>query len=116
MNEDPLYLVAISKLHESDAQLRAQLEAILHQILSAITYSQLKRLFSKRMNFDLRRFLGGTEVFLDSLADTMIQGNPSINLGAVKCLKLRSSVRESVSQIMIAKRPKVGRSFYLSAC
>ncbi len=46
--EGPLYFVAISKLGESDAQLRAQLDALYMQILSTLTLPTLTTLFTNR--------------------------------------------------------------------
>ena len=89
----PLYFVAISKLGESDAQLRAQLEALYMQILSTLTLPTLTQLFTNRPNTDLRRPLEGTEILLSSLADTFTKGSPTALLSALECLKLRKTQR-----------------------
>ena len=78
LSEGPLYLVAISRLLESDAQLRAQLEALYMQILSTLTLPTLTHLFSVRPSTDLRRPLQGTENLLSSLADSFTRGSPTV--------------------------------------
>ena len=56
------YVVASAALEDPEAALREQLLWLHYQIISIITTSQLQRIFEHHHNFDLRRFLGGTEV------------------------------------------------------
>ncbi|RDW85040.1 putative MON1 [Coleophoma cylindrospora] len=100
----PLYFVAISRLGESDAQLRSQLEALYMQILSTLTLPTLTHLFSNRPNTDLRRPLEGTETLLSSLADTFTKGSPSALLSALECLKLRKSQRYVINNTLLKAR------------
>ena len=100
----PLYLVAISKLGESDAQLRAQLDALYMQILSTLTLPTLIQLFTNRPNTDLRRPLEGTETLLSSLADTFTKGSPSTLLSALECLKIRKSERQVINNTLLKAR------------
>ncbi|KUJ22267.1 vacuolar fusion protein MON1 [Mollisia scopiformis] len=102
--EGPLYFVAISKLGESDAQLRAQLEALYMQILSTLTLPTLTHLFTNRPNTDLRRPLEGTETLLSSLADTFTKGSPSALLSALECLKIRKSQRHTINNTLLKTR------------
>lgn len=102
--DGPLYFVAISKLGESDAQLRAQLEALYMQILSTLTLPTLTHLFSNRPNTDLRRPLEGTESLLSSLADTFTKGSPSALLSALECLKVRKSQRHLINSTLLKAR------------
>lgn len=104
VTEGPLYFVAISKLGESDAQLRGQLEALYMQILSTLTLPALKQLFSNRPNTDLRRPLGGTETLLSSLADTFTKGSASALLSALECLKIRKSQRYTIDNTLLKAR------------
>lgn len=101
MTRGPLYLVAISKLGESDTQLRVQLEALYMQILSTLTLPNLNHLFSNRPSTDLRRPLQGTESLLSALADTFTRGSPPTLLSALECLKLRKSSRQAISDAML---------------
>lgn len=102
--EGPLYFVAISKLGESDSQLRAQLHALYMQILSTLTLPVLTNIFANRPSSDLRRPLQGTETLLSSLADSFTRGSPSVLLGALECLRLRKSHRHSINNAFLKAR------------
>lgn len=102
--EGPLYLVAISKLGESDAQLRLQLEALYMQILSTLTLPTLENLFKSRPSTDLRRPLDGTETLLSSLADTFTKGSASALLSSLECLKIRKSQRIVINNTLLKAR------------
>ncbi|KAK9453352.1 trafficking protein Mon1-domain-containing protein [Dipodascopsis uninucleata] len=95
--EDPLILVAISKMGETEGQLRTQLDALHTQLLSSLTKSQIVKVFTGRTNFDLRKLLGGAEVYLRALAREMVLGSPSILLNSIECLRLRNSVRDRIN-------------------
>ncbi|KAG9233239.1 vacuolar fusion protein-like protein mon1, partial [Amylocarpus encephaloides] len=102
--EGPLYFVAISRLGESDSQLRAQLDALYMQILSTLTLPTLTQLFKNRPNTDLSRPLEGTETLLSSLADTFTKGSPSVLLSALECLKIRKSQRHVINNTLLKAR------------
>ena len=104
MSQGPLYLVAISKLGESDVQLRVQLEALYMQILSTLTLPTLIHLFSNRPSTDLRRPLKGTETLLSALADTFTRGSPPTLLSALECLKIRKSHRQAINNTLLQTR------------
>ncbi|KAK7421901.1 Vacuolar fusion protein mon1 [Neonectria punicea] len=102
--QGPLYFVAISKLGESDSQVRAQLEALYMQILSTLTLPRLTSIFVHRPSSDLRKPLEGTESLLSSLADTFTKGSPSALLGSLECLKLRKSQRNTINNTFLKLR------------
>jgi len=102
--EGPLYLVAISKLKETDSQLRSQLHALYMQILSTLTLPTLTQLFTNRPNTDLRRPLEGTESLLSSLADTFTKGSASALLSALECLKIKKSQRHVINNTILKAR------------
>lgn len=104
VTEGPLYLVAISRLGESDSQLREQLRALYMQILSTLTLPTLTRIFANRPSTDLRKPLQGTEGLLASLADSFTKGSPSAMLGALECLRLRKSQRASITSTFLKQR------------
>ncbi|KAI4227277.1 MAG: hypothetical protein L6R36_002546 [Xanthoria steineri] len=104
MSQGPLYLVAISKLGESDLQLRVQLEALYMQILSTLTLPNLTHLFSHRPSTDLRRPLQGTEPLLSALADSFTRGSPPTLFSALECLRIRKSHREVINNTLLQKR------------
>ncbi|KAK1754880.1 vacuolar fusion protein mon-1 [Echria macrotheca] len=102
--QGPLYLIAISRLGESDAQLRSQLDALYMQILSTLTLPTLKNIFAHRPSTDLRKPLEGTESLLSSLADSFTKGSPSMLLGALECLRLRKSQRHTINNAFLKAR------------
>lgn len=104
MSRGPLNLVAITRLPESDTQLRAQLDALYMQILSTLTLPSMQRMFAARANYDLRRPLQGTETLLSALADGFTQGSPSTLLGALECLTLRKSHRQIINNTLLKTR------------
>lgn len=104
MSKGPLNLVAITRLGESDSQLRAQLEALYMQILSTLTLPSLERMFAARANYDLRRPLQGTETLLSALADGFTRGSPSTLLSALECLKLRKCQRTTIDNALLKTR------------
>ena len=106
LTRGPLYLVAISKLGESDPQLRVQLEALYMQILSTLTLPTLSNLFSKRPSTDLRRPLQGTESLLSALADTFTRGSAPALLSALECLKIKNHHRQAINSSMLKARCK----------
>lgn len=97
----PLHLVAISRMMESDNQLRLQLEALYMQILSTLTLPSLTYLFSVRPSTDLKRPLQGSETLLSSLADSFTRGSPSTLLSALECLRLRKVHRQSINNALL---------------
>lgn len=99
-----LFLVAISALPESEAQVRGQLEALYTQILSTLTLPQLTHIFSVRPSADLRRPLQGTEVLLSALADSFTRGSPSTLLQALESLRIRKSHRQVIHSTMLQAR------------
>ncbi|KAJ8105770.1 hypothetical protein OPT61_g9981 [Boeremia exigua] len=104
MSKGPLNLVAITRLPESDSQLRTQLEALYMQILSTLTLPSMERMFAARANYDLRRPLQGTETLLSALADGFTRGSPSTLLSALECLKLRKSHRDTINNTLLKTR------------
>jgi vacuolar fusion protein MON1 len=101
LTQGPLYLVAISRLRESETQLRLQLEALYMHILSTLTLPTLTRLFSIRPATDLKRPLHGTESLLSTLADTFTKGSPTTLLSALECLKIRKSHRQCINNVLL---------------
>lgn len=100
----PLNLVAVSRIGESEAQLRTQLESLYMQILSTLTLPSMEKMFSHRPSTDLRRPLQGTDVLLDGLADGFTRGSPSTLLSALECLRLRKSHRQVINDTLLKVR------------
>ena len=106
LSKGPLNLVAVSRLGESEAQLRTQLESLYMQILSTLTLPSMEGMFSKRPSTDLRRPLQGTDVLLDGLADGFTRGSPSTLLSALECLRLRKTQRKLIDETFLKVRSK----------
>lgn len=101
LTHGPLHLVAISRMMESDYQLRLQLEALYMQILSTLTLPSLNHLFSVRPSTDLKRPLQGSETLLSSLADSFTRGSPSTLLSALECLRIRKQHRQFINKALL---------------
>lgn len=104
LSKNPLYLVTISRLVESESQLRLQLDALYMQILSTLTLPALNHLFSIRPSTDLKKPLQGTETLLSTLADSFTKGSLTTLLSALECLKLRKSHRNIINNILLKTR------------
>lgn len=79
---------------------------VYNQILFVLTQSHLTRVYEQRRNFDLRRLLTGSERLIDHLLNYMDR-EPAFFLGAVKCLPLLSTKRESITQTIIQTCGKI---------
>jgi len=79
---------------------------VYNQIVSVLTSSQLTRIYEQRRNYDLRRLLAGAERLIDHLLNFMEQ-EPAFLLGAVKCLPLIPSVRDSITQTIVQTCGKI---------
>jgi hypothetical protein len=104
LSKGALHLLAISRLGESDQQLRAQLEALYMQILSTLTLPVMEKMFKNRASTDLRRPLQGTEKLLSALADGFTRGSPSTLLSALECLKMRKAHRNIINNTLLKTR------------
>ena len=111
---DHIYLVAAVRSYESVPQILLQLTYVYNQIVSILTLSQLQRIFQKRTNYDLRRLLTGAEKFFDGLINLM-DSDPSFLLGAVRCLRMDSNVRDNIAQVIAQNaKVKVGKEEFVS--
>ncbi|ODV89965.1 hypothetical protein CANCADRAFT_14027, partial [Tortispora caseinolytica NRRL Y-17796] len=102
--KDTLIYAAASKLGESELQLQSQLDILHTQILSTLTSPQLLKAFQNRQNFDLRKLLSGTDVFLSALSRSMALGSPPILLGALECLYLTQHARMKIADCLLKGR------------
>ncbi|XP_006011403.1 vacuolar fusion protein MON1 homolog A [Latimeria chalumnae] len=99
VQQGPLVLVSVSRTLQSEQQLCQELLYVYYQIISMLTQTSITRIFERKKNYDLRRLLAGSEKILDSLLN-LLDSDPSFLLGAVQCLPLSSSLRESLSQTL----------------
>ncbi|KAG1745888.1 DUF254-domain-containing protein [Suillus paluster] len=96
----PLYYVCASSWGEPESVTRSHLEYLHLQILSIVTASQLRRIFERRTNFDLRRLLDGAEPFLFSLLDRM-ELDLAMATSSLNCLQLDQSLRARVAEALV---------------
>nr|XP_033779125.1 vacuolar fusion protein MON1 homolog B-like isoform X2 [Geotrypetes seraphini]XP_033779133.1 vacuolar fusion protein MON1 homolog B-like isoform X2 [Geotrypetes seraphini] len=99
VQQGPLVLVSVSRTLQSEQQLRRELMYVYYQIISMLTQASISRIFERKKNYDLRRLLAGSEKILDSLLD-LLERDPGFLLGAVQCLSLPASLRDSLSTIL----------------
>ncbi|KAJ1982922.1 Vacuolar fusion protein mon1 [Dimargaris xerosporica] len=103
----PLYLVAVSQTDEPEVQLRYQLLYLYDQILSIVSYGQLRRIFDSHSNFDLRKMLAGTESMIDHLMDHLTT-NFGFTLGSIESQRLPATLRRRVgTALKLAKSQNV---------
>lgn len=68
--------------------------------------TRLNKIYEQRQNYDLRRLLSGVERLIDHLLD-FSEREPSFPLGAVQCLPLASSVRDTISSAIVGACNKI---------
>ncbi|PCH40110.1 hypothetical protein WOLCODRAFT_23849 [Wolfiporia cocos MD-104 SS10] len=79
---------------------RFHLEYLHLQILSVISAEQLRRMFERRMNFDLRRLLSGAEPLMHSLL-TRIEWDLAMSTSSLHCLKVEPMLRKSIADALV---------------
>ncbi|KAF5382550.1 hypothetical protein D9615_002841 [Tricholomella constricta] len=79
---------------------RSHLEYLHLQILSIVTAAQLRRIFERRTNFDLRRLLNGAESFLSSLLDRL-EFDIAMSTSSLQCLRLDPSLRKRAAEALL---------------
>ncbi|OCH85589.1 DUF254-domain-containing protein [Obba rivulosa] len=96
----PLYYVCVSSWGEPESVTRFHLEYLHLQILSVVSAEQLRRLFERRTNFDLRRLLSGAEPFLHSLL-ARLEWDLAMSTSSLHCLKLDPVLRKSIADVLV---------------
>ncbi|TDL17259.1 DUF254-domain-containing protein [Rickenella mellea] len=96
----PLYYVCVSAWREPESVTRSHLEYLHLQILSVVSAAQLRRIFEKRTNFDLRRLLTGAETFLHSLL-ARLETDLAMSTSSLLCLKLDAALRTRAAEALV---------------
>ncbi|KAJ7781773.1 trafficking protein Mon1-domain-containing protein [Mycena maculata] len=96
----PLYYVCSSSWGEPESVARSHLEYLHLQILSIVTATQLRRVFERRTNFDLRRLLNGSETFLTSLL-ARLEFDLAMSTSSLHCLRLEASIRKRAAEALV---------------
>lgn len=79
---------------------RFHLEYLHLQILSVVSAEQLRRMFERRPNFDLRQWLSGAEPFLHSLL-SRLEWDLAMGTSSLQCLKVEPALRKSVADVLV---------------
>ncbi|KAJ3557656.1 hypothetical protein NM688_g1358 [Phlebia brevispora] len=82
------------------AKTRFHLEYLHLQILSVVSAEQLRRMFQRRNNFDLRRLLSGAEPLLFSLLDRL-EFDLAMSTSSLYCLKLEPGLRKAIAESLV---------------
>ncbi|KZT12073.1 DUF254-domain-containing protein [Laetiporus sulphureus 93-53] len=96
----PLYYVCVSSWGEPESVTRFHLEYLHLQILSVISAEQLRRMFERRANFDLRRLLSGAEPFMHSLL-ARLEWDLAMTTFSLHCLKVEPVLRKSIADVLV---------------
>ncbi|KDR82664.1 hypothetical protein GALMADRAFT_57126 [Galerina marginata CBS 339.88] len=104
----PLYYACVSSWGEPESVTRSHLEYLHLQILSIVTATQLKRIFERRTNFDLRRLLNGkffprysgAEPFMNSLL-IRLETDIAMTTSSLNCLKMEPSLRKRIAETLL---------------
>ncbi|KAF8172004.1 trafficking protein Mon1-domain-containing protein [Mycena galopus ATCC 62051] len=96
----PLYYVCASPgANPNLSKTRSHLEYLHLQILSIVTAAQLRRVFERRTNFDLRRLLNGAETFLTSML-SRLEFDLAMATSSLHCLRLDASIRKRAGETL----------------
>uniref|UniRef100_D8PXI0 Vacuolar fusion protein MON1 n=1 Tax=Schizophyllum commune (strain H4-8 / FGSC 9210) TaxID=578458 RepID=D8PXI0_SCHCM len=101
----PLYYACVSAWGEPESVTRTHLDYLHLQILSIVTAAQLRRIFERRTNFDLRRLLNGAEGFLSSLLERM-ELDLALSTSSLWCLRLDLGLRKRIAEALIPPSKK----------
>ncbi|EED82311.1 predicted protein [Postia placenta Mad-698-R] len=99
----PLYYACVSSWGEAESvqsKTRFHLEYLHLQILSVVSAEQLRRMFERRNNFDLRRLLSGTEPLLHSLLGRL-EWDIAMSTSSLHCLKMEPMLRKSIADVLV---------------
>ncbi|KAJ7486037.1 vacuolar fusion protein MON1 [Mycena galericulata] len=96
----PLYYACVSSWGEPESVARAHLDYLHLQILSIVTAAQLRRVFERRTNFDLRRLLNGSETFLTSLL-SRLEFDLAMSTSSLHCLRLEAGIRKRAAEALV---------------
>ncbi|KAF9241172.1 trafficking protein Mon1-domain-containing protein [Melanogaster broomeanus] len=102
INAGPLRITFLlrSPLYYPESVTRSHLDYLHLQILSIVTASQLRRIFERRTNFDLRRLLNGAEPFLFSLLKRL-ELDLAMGTSSLHCLQMDPGLRSRVADTLV---------------
>lgn len=99
----PLYYACVSSWGEPESVIRLHLDYLHLQILTVLTGAQLQRIFERRVNFDLRRLLDGTDPLIHALT-TRLATDMSITLASLHTMRLDPGLRLRAAELVIPSK------------
>ncbi|CAE6455105.1 unnamed protein product [Rhizoctonia solani] len=99
----PLYYACVSSWGEPESVARLHLDYLHLQILTALTGTQLQRIFERRGNFDLRRLLDGTDPLIHALT-TRLGTDMSITLASLHTMRIDPVIRLRVAELVLPSK------------
>jgi hypothetical protein len=96
----PLYYACVSSWGEPESVTRSHLEYLHLQILSVVSAAQLKRIFERRGNFDLRRLLNGAENVLHTML-SRLETEFAMITSSLHCLRLEPTLRARAGECLL---------------
>ncbi|KAG8763189.1 Vacuolar fusion protein mon1, partial [Ceratobasidium sp. 423] len=99
----PLYYACVSSWGEPESVTRLHLDYLHLQILTALTGTQLQRIFERRVNFDLRRLLDGTDPLIHALT-TRLATDMSITLASLHTMRIDPVLRLRAAELVIPSK------------
>ncbi|KAG9095909.1 Vacuolar fusion protein mon1 [Ceratobasidium sp. 370] len=99
----PLYYACVSSWGEPESVIRLHLDYLHLQILTALTGTQLQKIFERRGNFDLRRLLDGTDPLIHSLT-ARLSTDLSITLASLHTLRVDPGLRSRAAELVLPSK------------
>ncbi|QRW27597.1 trafficking protein MON1 [Rhizoctonia solani] len=101
----PLYYACVSSWGEPESVARLHLDYLHLQILTALTGTQLQRIFERRGNFDLRRLLmvRRTDPLIHALT-TRLGTDMSITLASLHTMRIDPVIRLRVAELVLPSK------------
>ncbi|KAK7469379.1 Vacuolar fusion protein mon1 [Stygiomarasmius scandens] len=100
LQRTPLYYVCVSSWGEPESVTRSHLEYLHLQILSIVTAAQLRKIFERRTNFDLRRLLNGAETFLTAMINRL-EFDLAMSTSSLHCMRLDPTLRKRAAEALV---------------
>ncbi|THV03869.1 DUF254-domain-containing protein [Dendrothele bispora CBS 962.96] len=100
LQRTPLYYVCVSSWGEPESVTRSHLEYLHLQVLSIVTAAQLRKIFERRTNFDLRRLLNGAETFLTAMIGRL-EFDLAMSSSSLHCMKLDPVLRKRAAEALV---------------
>jgi len=102
----PVYLLCVTRTHETVLQLRIQLEYIYEQLTGILT-SGVFEILNQRAQYDMRSLIGPTDRTLIDNLILKLNSSPAYLLHAFMPMMVPKAIREEIAQILRQERRSV---------